>query len=452
LRPVESPRHRSDRGEENDGQPATQSAFAHGANVVTAVHHASLLPKVRQVNGSALQHARKASRQKMDFRVFQLSSSFHEGWRNYHRGIHAPQGGTVADVKLMAALAMLAVGCAAGSVQDESGSQAGSAQAGGTRISSPAVLEPEPDIRAMITPNHGDLTPWALLDSAEVAGPGACAGTKLSTVLNLIRGRFSEVSAIGEFRGAGPRGAVAINAGPAVRQGETPPPATGTAGFVVGFVDAQSFGIDFFAGQACRGEQCEVQEHWYFETDTQCRPRWVGHVKTTERKGGVHGTCFEVEGIARWQGPGAADTRGRCDTDWSAQNISGTHPALSLNPAGSCGGHTESFIPVEVTIAQGMDLAKGTLLVNGTGIEFLDGKPLSGTIERKAFNGTLVENTTGACPVRRSIKFSFDFEGSNAFGLPGGFGILDVSEETTGGCTPPVDACSASLHFIKRQQ
>jgi hypothetical protein len=107
-------------------------------------------------------------------------------------------------------------------------------------------------------------------------------------------------------------------------------------------------------------------------------------------------------------------------------------------------------VPVSVTINQAADLSRGTLVVNGSGIDFLETKALPGRIERQMFTGTLDEEVPGACPLRRAYKFSLDFELGAGYGLPGGFGVLDVNETSVGGCTPATSVCSASLHFLKR--
>jgi hypothetical protein len=309
-----------------------------------------------------------------------------------------------------------------------------------------AAAPVEPDIRQLVSPVHSDQAPWQLLDSAEATGTGACAAVRLASVIDLIQERFEEVRSIESFRPSGPRG-VTMMAGPPVRLGEPPPPATGTAAYVLGYRDERSFGVTFFQGNRCLGEQCQQRQYWYFETDEGCRPRWVGHHRVEERAGGRSGTCLDVSGTSLWNFPGHIDPRQRCDVDWSPQDISGTRRAFSVTGGPTC-GKSAAFVPVEITISQQSDRALATVTVQGTGVPFLDGRPFTGQVERQRFSASHAETPQGPCPIRRELKFDLDFEGPSNNGLPGGFGLVDISERALAPCASPPPDCSASLHLI----
>ena len=108
------------------------------------------------------------------------------------------------------------------------------------------------------------------------------------------------------------------------------------------------------------------------------------------------------------------------------------------------------MVPVVETITQERDLAVAHVVVHGTGIAFLDGRPLDGRVERQSLEGLFDETTPEACAARRTIRLRLDFEASNN-GFPSGFGLIDVGEELTGACPASAGGCSASLHLIHRE-
>ena len=307
----------------------------------------------------------------------------------------------------------------------------------------------EPDLTQMMPPSHGEAIAWGFPAGEHVAGAGPCVGVTLSSVLEQIRSGFAQVRDIRMFRSAGP-GGVTMNAGAPVPLAEPASVPMDRSTFVLGLMDVKSFGAVFFQGERCRGDRCEDRQYWYFETDEQCRPRWVGHHRATDKTGGRYGTCVDVVGRSLWHLPSNPAPRQRCDADWSAQDISGTRRAFSIDPLGSCSTIQASIAPIELTVTQGADRAFGTVTLTGSGIPFIDGRTFEGSVERQAFTSSTNEITTGACPVRRDIKMRLDFEdGPSLNAIPGGFGLVDISEQPLGACTQGGGACTASLHLIK---
>jgi len=309
--------------------------------------------------------------------------------------------------------------------------------------------EPTDPTEAPGSPVHRTAEAWTFPESPSVAGQGECAGVTLASVLEAIRRDFADVADIGTFRAWGPRGVV-MNPGLPVAEGSPVMAGTETSSFVVGLMDARSFGAVFFRGARCRGDLCEDRAYWYFETAAGCRPALVGQHRVVQKAGGRFGTCLDVTGAPLWSFPGEPVARQRCDADWSAQDISKTWPAYSLQgPSGTCGAR-DAIVPVDVTITQERDLAVAHVVVHGTGIAFLDGRPLDGRVERQSLEGLFDETTPEACAARRTIRLRLDFEASNN-GFPSGFGLIDVGEELTGACPASAGGCSASLHLIHRE-
>lgn len=307
----------------------------------------------------------------------------------------------------------------------------------------------ESDLTQMMPPAHGEATTWGFPVGEDVAGGGACVGVTLSSVLEQIRSGFGPVRDIRMFRSVGPVG-VTMNAGAPVPLAQPVPVPMDRSAFVLGLMDGQSFGAVFFQGERCLGDRCEDRQYWYFETNEQCRPRWVGYHRATDKKGGRYGTCVDSVGGPLWHFPAIPAPRQRCDADWSAQDISGTRRAFSIDPLGSCSTIQSSIVPIELTVTQGADRAVGTVTLKGSGIAFIDGRTFQGSVERQAFTSSTNETTTGACPVRRDIKILLDFEdGPSVNGVPGGFGLVDISEQALGACNQGAGACAASLHLIK---
>jgi hypothetical protein len=308
--------------------------------------------------------------------------------------------------------------------------------------------EPAPPVQASGSPVQRTAEAWTFPESPAVAGKGECAGVTLGGVLDAIRGEFDEVAGIRAFRASGPHG-VTMNPGMPVAEGAAPAPAAGTSAFVIGLMDARGFGAIFFSGARCRGDLCDDRAYWYFDTEAGCRPRLVGQHRVVQKVGGRLGTCVDVAGEPLWNFPGPTAARDRCDADWSAQDISKTWPAYSLQPPSTC-GPSGTVVPVDVTIRQERDLAVAHLVVRGTGIGFLDGRELAGKVERQNLEGFFEETTQEPCAAHRTIRFSLDFETSNN-GLPGGFGLIDVGEELTGACPAGAGKCLAYLHLVRRE-
>jgi hypothetical protein len=329
-------------------------------------------------------------------------------------------------------VAVLGLGCAAETVPMDGRGMATSSQ------TDPGTPVPAAD------PRQRD---WGFPDSTATTGAGACTGTTVGGFLDSIRRAFPEVRDIQSFRSTGPRGAPA-SAGAPVRAGEQPPPSTGTSEYVTALMDDRSFGAIFFRGNRCRADLCEEREYWYFDSDAACGPQRAGHHRVVEQAGGRLGTCFEVFGEPLWNVPGSTDARHRCDADWSPQDISGTVRAWSLTAGPTC-GKTEAIVPVDLTIIQDLDPASASIVVSGTGISSLDGRAFRGKVERRRFTASLDETSAGNCPAKRQFTFNIDFEGPSINGIPGGFGLVDVTEQTIAACPNPAPGCSASLHLVR---
>lgn len=301
----------------------------------------------------------------------------------------------------------------------------------------------------MVAPTHANASAWPYRpDSPSVRGAGSCAAVRLEDVVASIRAQSPVLSDIATFKSSGPMGPTldAGSADPAVQAGMSPAP-DGTASFYTAFRDDDSYGVIFFRGGQCRGEACSDNEYWYFETGAGCSPKWVGYFRRSVRPGGRSGICSVVEGAPLWSWPTAPAARSRCDADWSAQNISGTRKAFALDPIGTCTSH--SPIPIQLTIAQEPDLSKASVSLTGTEIPFIDGVSFGGAVERQSFTAELDLNPSGPCSEQHHVKISLDFESPSLNGLPGGFGLMEISAGSCASGSPESAGCQASLHFIR---
>jgi hypothetical protein len=107
-------------------------------------------------------------------------------------------------------------------------------------------------------------------------------------------------------------------------------------------------------------------------------------------------------------------------------------------------------VPIVLSITQGVDLGVAALSLSGTGIPFVDGRSFAGKVERRLLTSRTDETVAGDCPVRRRIDISLDFEEPTNNGLPGGFGMLEITSDVPSGCSPPAGtACRSSAHIVK---
>lgn len=304
---------------------------------------------------------------------------------------------------------------------------------------------PEPnavsgDLTQMTAPMHGDAQPWQYVPTS-ATGIGACAAVPLATVLDQIRAGFPAVTDITNVKTPGPVG-VTVIAGTPTRAGDPAPPADGVASYIVGLRDDRMLGAVFFRGAACSGESCRQRENWSFETDEACRPRWVGYTREVDVPDGPHGPCVEFQGASPWNSAGDPSVRSRCDCDWSPQNIAGPYDALSLIPPQLCGStNLTDVLPIHISITQGADLAQAEIILTGTGISYLDGRPFAGSVERQHFTATLDEVVTADCSPQRHISVQIDFEG---IGIPGEIGLVDSSETPIAGCMTAKSSCQGA--------
>jgi hypothetical protein len=259
-----------------------------------------------------------------------------------------------------------------------------------------------------------------------------------------IRRAFPDVQGIDTFRTSGPL-AAPLDAGPGTAVGAPLAPALMTDSYFTALADDHLLGVIFYLGQTCRGQNCEDQRYWYFETDDTCAPRWVGDYHQTQRD-----TCYDASGDALWDIPAALDPRQRCDADWSPRPIAGQRTATSLGiGADTCGGTAgPPQMGVQLQLSQSPDLGSATAVLRDTGIPALDGRAFTGTVKRKRLEIQTTEDLPGACPASRSFKITVDFEGSNNFPIPGAFAGIDIVDTRASGCTRADATCATFLFLL----
>jgi hypothetical protein len=320
----------------------------------------------------------------------------------------------------------------------------------GLKTDSPKGGDARETLTQIVSPSHLDSQPWAFVPANAVGG-GPCAATTVAELLDQIRDGFADVQDITNLKAPGPVG-ITVVAGPVAREG-TSPPAVGTASYIIALQDERSLAAIFFRGAGCSGENCQDRRYWFFETGDGCRPRWVGYNRAVDRAGGNHGACVDFEGTSVWSTPGDPEPRRRCDADWSPQNISGTRRAASIDPFGC--GQTDhpgpvQVVPIVLSITQEADLGLAALTLSITGIPFVDGRSFVGKVERQSFTSSTDETVAGDCPVRRRIDIGLDFEEPTNVGLPGGFGVVEITSDVPIGCSPTFGtSCRSSMHLVK---
>jgi hypothetical protein len=302
-----------------------------------------------------------------------------------------------------------------------------------------------PTLSRLEAPQHPDAEPWAFPNSDMAAAPGPCAAFTIQSLAAQIRSRFPAVQSIDTFRMLGPDGP-AMDVGPGTLAGEPPPPAVMTDSYFSGLLDAQSVGIVFYQGVTCRGQSCEDQTYWYFETASDCAPRWVGQYHQVLR-----GTCLDASGSALWNLPATLDPRQLCNADWSPRPIGGVRAATLLGIGmDTCGGTAMNLAPTELAISQSADLQSATVTVSGTGIPALDGRPFVGDVKRERVEIHVTDDLPGPCAATRQFSVTVDFEGSRNFPVAGAFAGIDVMDTVSAGCTRTDATCVASMFLLPR--
>lgn len=305
---------------------------------------------------------------------------------------------------------------------------------------------PSTGLSQVQTPLHPTAEPWTFADSPLTTGQGPCAVKTVDAIAAEIRAGFADVQSIVMFRPLGPL-APALDAGPATMAGQPPPPATMRDSSFSALLDDRSIGMVFYQGSTCLGQNCAVQDYWYFETANNCSPTWVGQYHQSRLD-----TCYDTSGTSLWNAPSGLDPRALCNADWSARPL----PARTLGSVlgagmSTCGGATMNFAKAEVDIVQSPDLNSASVVIHGTGIPALDGQTFMGLVKRQRLEIATTVDLPGACAATRKFKITVDFEGTSNFPVPGAFAGIDVVDTLSAGCVRTDATCAAYLFILGPQ-
>lgn len=300
----------------------------------------------------------------------------------------------------------------------------------------------------MSEPTHPDSVTWAFVGSPDIEGTGACGGVTARSVLQTIWTAFPDLADIDTVQPIDPTGIPVFNAGPAQPANE-PAFLGGTDEHILVLMDGGTFAFVFVRGSRCSGQSCLDSQRWYFETDDDCSPRWVGYYQEIQRDG-----CVDVSGDPLWGLPGARSLRSICGADLSPRDISGEYPVTLLMAftATLCDGSpVDGVVPATLAITQTADLATASAEVRDSGIPLIDDVSLSGNVEYTSFEATVETPREGSCSITRQYAFQFEGEANDAFGGLF-FAILDVTESLGTDCSPTDVVCTdqLSVHFAHR--
>lgn len=305
---------------------------------------------------------------------------------------------------------------------------------------------PSTDLLRLQTPIHPTAEPWRFADSPLATGQGPCAVKTIDAIAAEIRSGFAGVQSIVTFRPLGPL-APALDAGPATMAGQPPPPATMRDSSFSALLDDRSIGMVFYQGSTCLGQNCAVQDYWYFETGSSCSPTWVGQYHQSRPD-----ACYNTSGTSLWNAPSALDPRALCNADWSARPLPAkTQGSVLGTGMSTCGGTTTNFAASEVDIVQSPDLSSASLVIHGTGIPALDGQTFMGPVKRQRLEIAESVDLPGTCAATRRFKITVDFEGTSNFPVPGAFAGIDVVDTLSAGCVRTDATCAAFIFILGPQ-
>lgn len=263
--------------------------------------------------------------------------------------------------------------------------------------------------------------PGPPVTSRDATGAGPCAGTTLGEVIDAIHDAHPELSDISEVFGSKPY--------------------QSDGSFVIAYsLPDGGFAAVFKRGGGDCPAGCTENEYWYFETGDTCSVVQSGHYHPTWQS-----DCLAVDGAPMWATPWPPDPADVCGgVPPPVEDISGTYEVCANGQFVACtekaGDEPAQSISTRLTLAvkqDPVDLSKGTVVVTGTGVQWIDGMEIEAEFEMRRFTAEKrFSKATSSCVEEWSVSVSYDFDGRKIPGEIGWFEFRDLNCGDGGGGNP----------------
>jgi hypothetical protein len=225
------------------------------------------------------------------------------------------------------------------------------------------------------------------------------------------------------------------------------PGGMGDGSFVYAFAVPDGFALVLKRGGGDCPAGCTENEYWYFETDSTCGVRQLGHYHPSAAYSGP--PCTAIDGAPMWGLPPPPDPAAVCGADLSAKDISGTYSLCADGTRTACTAKAgaEPIVPLPsaltLVVAQSKtDLSKGIVTITGTGHTRIDGVALDATFLRRRLKAAKTySNLPSTCPDEYNLSIELDFEGVL---VPGGLSFFEL--HTLDCAKDPSSYCKGELH------
>lgn len=270
-------------------------------------------------------------------------------------------------------------------------------------------------------PSSGRASPGSAITDVTAFGPGACANQRLEDVIAVVHEGWPAVKDIQRIYSD---------------------QQLGDGSFIYAFVAADGFDLAFKRGGGDCPAGCTENEYWYFATDSACAPSQVGHYSAAW----ATGNCLMTVGQPMWGLPNPPDPVNVCGSDNRPADLNGVYKFRGMGKKIACtalaGAEPQVSVdlPLTITVAQlPSDLTKGTVVIQGSGYDHVDGKAIDATFTRRRFSATVPQtNLSSTCMDSYSVDVQYDFESGAA-------GRLHVFEVKTIDCQTSQAYCKGDL-------
>ncbi len=273
-------------------------------------------------------------------------------------------------------------------------------------------------------PSQGDASPPGT-PAYELAqkGLGACADSSLVRVIAAVHQGWPALADVTELY-------------------RDDPNRLGDGSFIYAFANGTGFALVFRRGGGDCPAGCTENEYWYFVTDAACAPTQVGHYGADWGAG----SCLMTSGHPMWGIPGPPPPGVVCGADNTPTQLGGVYNFRATGTRTACtekaGSEPQFSVTLSLTLSVAQvagDLSRGTVTVEGTGHQLIDGQPIPATFTRQRFTAAReMSNLPSTCIDQFSIQIQHDFESTQP-------GRLEFFEVRSLNCPPSQEYCKGAI-------